>query len=53
MGFPTGAVRDAPSMFCGTRDQVTRELRTRIEQFATTYFIFAGDRASVDLSSSA
>lgn len=40
MGFPNPeAARDSPVLLFGTPDEVRRELRSRIEEFGTTYYI--------------
>jgi probable F420-dependent oxidoreductase len=48
MGFADGqAVRQSPMMLVGTRDELKREIRSRIEEFGMTYFIliFMADEA--------
>ena len=51
MGFPSEeAVRNAPVLLMGTPEEVRRELRSRIEEFAMTYYIvFPTSKESRDL----
>ena len=40
MGFPNiEAARNSPVLLVGTPDEVRRELRSRIEELGTTYYI--------------
>jgi alkanesulfonate monooxygenase SsuD/methylene tetrahydromethanopterin reductase-like flavin-dependent oxidoreductase (luciferase family) len=51
IGFPNvAAARNSPVLLFGTPDEVRRELRSRIEEFGTTYFIvFPSSAESGDL----
>jgi len=51
MGFPNvEAARDSPVLLFGTPDEVKRELRSRIEELGTTYYIvFPSSEESGDL----
>jgi probable F420-dependent oxidoreductase len=51
MGFPdVEAARNSPVLLFGTPDEVRRELRSRIEELGTTYYIvFPGTAESGDL----
>ena len=51
MGFPNAeAARNSPVLLFGTPDEVRRELRSRIEEFGTTYYIvFPSSPESGDL----
>lgn len=50
MGFPSDeAARNSPAMLFGTPDEVKREVRSRIEEFGLTYFIFSGSRETIEL----
>ncbi len=54
MGFPNDdAVRNSPAMFCGTPDELKRELQSRIEEFGMTYFILGGTLAAIELFATA
>lgn len=51
MGYPSAdAARQSPSILVGTPDQVKRELRARIEELGTTFFVvFTTTRETADL----
>jgi probable F420-dependent oxidoreductase len=50
IGFPSPeAVRESPSVLCGTPEQVLQELRSRVEELGITYFILSGGAAAIDL----
>jgi probable F420-dependent oxidoreductase len=51
MGYPNlEAARNSPVLLIGTPEEVRRELRSRIEEFGTTYFItFPSSQESGDL----